>query len=591
MSSGVTFVSAYYTFENTPYFNAKPEELDPWPILDMVQTGIQLCLYIGENSVFESLFESWAQEHTNFRVMPYRLYYKDMFVYKSLKNDLKHSALPENRNLAKDTLEYMVYMHSRTEIMEDAISENPWDSTYFAWIDFNLPRLFSKKENSLNMLRSIASHSFPERGLFLAGCWPKEALPNVAANICWRFCGGFFLGDTKSLTGFAELCRDHLVEFLDTYNRLTWEVNYWAWLEYEKADDWTAKCAAKWYRGDHNDTILGVLNAISADTYTVSIAPHVEQIDLTYPYVPDYLPGSASYVEWTDPASGETHHLLNTRFVNYWMYPNGYYRFHDADMVIGNRNMVSELDAETLEIADYREMQGDKLFDVSGLQMEQTPSKKRHFSEGLEDIRLFVGGEGRLRFIATNVNYSPVHGRNRMIVGDYDVDTLTFRNCRVVVPPEKHGGTEKNWIPIVRDLEELFLYRWSPFELGKVNPETNQLEIVERYSVNAWMFGKLRGSTTFVPYSDPRYLVGVAHFSEEHGPRHYYHMMVLLEKATLKPAFFSNTFYFEKLTIEFCIGFTIQGDKYVFWVSRFDRDPIRIRIAMDKIPIENMCSI
>lgn len=573
--SSVTFVSAYYTFEKTQYFNTKPEELEPWSILDIVKTGVQLCLYIGEKCMFESLFESWTEEYTNFKVMPYRLYYKDMFVYKALKTD----ALPENRNLSKDTLEYIVYMHSRTEIMEDAISENPWESTHFAWIDFNMPRLFSKKHDSLDMFHVIAGHPFPETGLYLAGCWPKEPLQNIASTICWRFCGGFFLGDAKSLIGFAELCRKYIVEFLDKYGRLTWEVNYWAWLEFEKSEEF----GATWYRGDHNDTILNVLNTISADTYTMSLAPHVEQIDLTYPYLPDYFPGSPSYVEWID-ASGQTRHILNTRFVNYWMYPNGYYRFHNSEMVIGNKNMVSNLDPETLEIADYQEM-GEQLFDVSGQLMEQTPTKKRHFSEGLEDIRLFVGVDGKLRFIATNVDYSPVHSRNRMIVGDYNIDSLQYENCVMMLPPEKHGGTEKNWIPLVRGGEELFIYRWSPFELGKVNPETKQLEIVERTHIQSWIFGKLRGSTTFVPYTDSRYLVGVAHFSEEHGPRHYYHMLVLLDKETLKPAFCSSTFYFEKLAIEFCIGFSIQDDKYVFWVSRFDRDPIRIRIAMDKIPV------
>lgn len=585
-SPQVTFVTAYYTFENTPYFNIKPEELEPWSILDIVKTGVQLCLYIGENCVFEPVFESWAQEYAHFRVMPYRVFYKDMFVYRTIGQEAEDSLLPEHRNLAKDTLEYIVYMHSRTEIMEDAISENPWDSTHFAWIDFNMPRLFSKKEESAYLFQAIAKHTFPETRLYLAGCWPKEALPNVASNICWRFCGGFFLGDTKSLIGFAELCREHMGEFLEKYRRITWEVNYWAWLEYEKAHEWDTKCSGTWYRGDHNDSILNVLHAISADTYTVSIADHSQQVVLEYPYMQDFLAGSPSYVEWVDPSSNQTRHLLNTRFMNYWLYPNGYYRFHDPEMVIGNRNLLSELNATTLEIEDYREM-GREIRDPSGQVMSQTPSNKRHFSEGLEDIRLFVGPQGNIRFIATNVDYSPLLGRNRMVTGDYNVDTLTCENCEVVLPPEDHGGMEKNWIPILRGLEELFVYRWSPFELGKVNPATNRLEIVERFSVKSWLFGKLRGSTTFVPYAkDPRYLVGVAHFSEEHGPRHYYHLLVLLEKTTLKPVSFSRTFYFEKLTIEFCIGFTIHEGDYVFWVSRFDRDPVRIRIPMERIPIE-----
>ena len=144
----ITFVSAYYTLQSTPYFNSHPEEWDPSPIFELVRTGIHLCLYIGPDCAFESAFEELEKECPNFKIMPYRLYYKDMWIYRSLKewketSELDEIKLPNSRNAEKDTLEYMVYMHSRYEIMEDAISENPWESTHFAWIDFSIFSLFS----------------------------------------------------------------------------------------------------------------------------------------------------------------------------------------------------------------------------------------------------------------------------------------------------------------------------------------------------------------------------------------------------------------------------------------------------------------
>jgi hypothetical protein len=122
--------------------------------------------------------------------------------------------------------------------------------------------------------------------------------------------------------------------------------------------------------------------------------------------------------------------------------------------------------------------------------------------------------------------------------------------------------------------------------------------------VTPWIFSRLRGSTTFVdaPLNilpeelrdgeegiRGKYLVGLVHFSEEHSPRHYYHLLVLLEKDTMKPVRYSKTFYFEKLSIEFCIGMAVcsDGEKYVFWISRFDRDPICIEVKTRALPLYN----
>ena len=612
-SKQVTFVTAYYTLESTPYFNSHPEEWDPSPIFELARTGLQLCLYIGPNCAFESVFEDLENECPNFRLMPYRLYYKDMWVYKTissltpygrqsentqLHDECNEFTLPDSRNMEKDTLEYMVYMHSRHEIIEDAISENPWDSTHFAWIDFNSPKLFSKKQESFYRLQEIAKYSFPENASYFAGCWSKlddEAAKNITNSIHWRFCGAFFLGDIKSSIQFAELYRSLFPVFLKETGVFCWEVNFWAWLEY-KAPEWRPT----WYRGDHNDNMLNIFTGVSADTYAtpLQLTTGCLKKEYAYPSIDSFLPGSASYVEYLGK------HYLNTRFVNYWMYPNGYYRFHNPDLVIENRNYLSELDPETLEPLNFREMCEKTIYGVDGEPLVPPKRDKRSFSVGLEDIRLFNGTGGKLRFIATNVEYSPVT-KNRMILGTYDLETATYRDCQVVVPPDANSWCEKNWIPVLFSEEERFIYKWSPMEIGRVDPTTNQLQIVLRYETKHWLFSKLRGSTTFVDcpldvlpkelrgdedsLGKMEYLVGLAHFSEEHSPRHYYHVLILLEKNTLIPVGISRVFYFENLSIEFCIGMSVRMDvgwKYVFWVSRFDRDPIYLEVDCGVLGVE-----
>jgi hypothetical protein len=98
------------------------------------------------------------------------------------------------------------------------------------------------------------------------------------------------------------------------------------------------------------------------------------------------------------------------------------------------------------------------------------------------------------------------------------------------------------------------------------------------------MFSNIRGSTPLV--ETPAGFVGVVHFSYEGSPRRYYHMLVLLEKDTLRPLKYSDFFVFNQASIEFCIGFTVANNEYHFWISNFDRDPERMSINVDKIPLK-----
>jgi uncharacterized metal-binding protein len=61
--------------------------------------------------------------------------------------------------------------------------------------------------------------------------------------------------------------------------------------------------------------------------------------------------------------------------------------------------------------------------------------------------------------------------------------------------------------------------------------------------------------------------------------------LVILDKTTLLPVKYSEYFVFRKVSVEFCIGFTVEGSRYRFWISNFDRDPEVILIDRIEIPL------
>ena len=454
-------------------------------------------------------------------------------------------------------------------------------STHFMWMDFDLPKLFRDKEGVKESLLWLSRLQLAPSFLTFPGCWNKleaEKERDSIDSVHWRFCGGFFMGDRESISQFCHTISDALPRFTEKYDTLVWDFNLWAWLEADVSethkwpDHWT------WYRGDHNDSILNT----SADIYTRTLT--IDSIvEYPYPTIDTYYPTSAAYVYY------DGKHLLNTRYVNYWIYPTGCYHFNSGIRLIENKNMISELDPDTMAPMSYREI--EETIDL--------PVKEGDIlSKGLEDIRLYVYG-GKVKYIASTVGYSPC-GKCRMIVGDYDVENAAILSGKIVQPPTDTWA-EKNWIPIIRknkilmgdgtmidQEEELFIYKWSPLEIGRIekritedSSEENVLNIVHSYPMSMPLFSKIRGSTIFHVVDEG--LLGIVHYSEEHSPRHYYHMLVLLDKDSFMLKRYSEPFCFQKLGVEFCIGMTVREENYVFWISRHDRDPAMVTVGKNEI--------
>jgi Bacterial protein of unknown function (HtrL_YibB) len=577
--SSITFVTSILNIYENDY---DPNKTIHWRVdrfRELANLGIKICIYISPE--MESLIRPIESEFPyNVKIMRI-LRCEDTIIAKMLETDFPNYRLPDHRNTGKDIAKYSIVINSKTEFMSDTVHRNPWETTHFAWIDFNITYVFLKKFYTYPFLKWLDSQNYINSKCFIIpGCvqqYDNENTYFITDNVHWRFCGGFFLGDGDSILHFHDLYMEHFPRFMRTYNTLVWEVNFWAWLE--RNSDWNPT----WYLADHNDTII---TEIMVKFFTKSLESlGAQKIVYDYPKfenqpeTPMYLASSASYLE-TD---GKL--MLNTRYVNYWYHEEGYYMFGvEPPNTIRNRNFYSELDPNTMYPKFLTEMQ--ETVDLP---------KYDNFSRGIEDIRLYQF-QGKTKFIGTTVNYCK-HNGNRMIIGDYIVDgSPHYENTKLVSSPENHH-LEKNWVPMILNNpdspfhnRELFIYKWSPFEIGELCKNLDEdeyglkLNIIERHDTGQNpFFYKMKGSTPFIDTG--KYLVGVVHFTEDAKLRRYYHMMVTLDRNTLRPLRYSDPFCFEEVSIEFCIGFTIRDGKYLFWISIMDRDPALFKIPVDKIPI------
>ena len=570
--SNITFVSSFIDIYDKPYVNKNYA----WrfsKFRELAETGIQLCVYVNIHCI--DLMTEMAREFPNIIIM--KIITIEYSWIGQLCDQYDDIQLPANRNKDKDTREYMILMNSKAEYMYDAAIQNPWNSTHFAWVDFNLSHVFFDLKLCQERLKTLSQRTLAKKFIAFPGCWKPatindkiEVVDSIINDIHWRFCGGFFIGDRDSVIELQELYKTHFPYFLFKYRTLVWEVNFWTWLEATSHYRSPTRWSPHWFQGDHNNTII----QIPADLYSPCIGNMTEKTVYSYPVIPDFVPGSAAYVFY------QGKHVLNTRYVNYTLTDRGYYLFNHPENRIITQNMNCVLDDETLFPIEA----GWKI-------MENPTDEELHSSvcnfHGLEDMRLYEYNE-EIRFIATSMNYSPTAGKARMIRGRYNIETMKLEDTVVIHPPTD-TWCEKNWVPLIRrgsggdgtPDEEWFVYKWSPFELGRI--KDNTLVIEKSYSIGSPIFQQFRGSSIFTEWNGQ--LIGIVHFSENESPRHYYHCLVALDRDTFQPLKYSQTFCFEKVGIEFCIGMAIHQGKYRFWISQFDRDPLLVSVEIEKIPL------
>jgi hypothetical protein len=415
---------------------------------------------------------------------------------------------------------------------------------------------------------------------------------------------------------------------------VVWDVNFLAYLDAlcRNMQPFLCKVRPVWYKADHNDSIVQI--RLSADEVSKRLLPafsSMQPLTPLLPTIPGYVPSSCSLLRMGDTVGMDAlsdAYYMNTRYVSYRLSPEGNYLFEpeNTTQTICNLNVFSKivlsrvaspLRSESLpqvaspllsESLPHHPLHMESsivLEDSGGIPMEPAVEVgKTYVSIGLEDIRLYWNGNeddnnhGGVGFIATNINFSPLERQNRMIYGSIDLTTMRYTDCHLIVPPDRFSWCEKNWIPLPTN--NRFIYRWHPFEIGHVERREDtgehHLWIDSSRELSHPVIQRLRGSSIFVPFfgldgkdakekENPLW-IGVAHFSEDHWPRHYYHVLVVLDASQgWLPVQISPIFHFDKLSVEFCTGFDFQDGMCHFIYSQMDTDPVYCSIPLSAISL------
>jgi glycosyl transferase family 25 len=257
----ITFVTAFIDLNEDIIQNRTPEIRLKY-FKHLAESGIAICLYVS--SVYETIGRELENEYKNVKLMPF-INIEELETYKLIK--LLNPELPNNRTECHDTLNFLILMNSKTEFVYNATLINPFNTEHFAWIDFNIFHIITDIENIKNKLYLFGYSHLKQNFLVAPGCWSKEHSKqiinnnndnnnnntnNITSKIHWRFCGGFIIGDKKSIQHMHLLMTKELPNFIkhSGKNIIAWEVNVWAWIEHNY--DWNID----YYIAGHDNTML-----------------------------------------------------------------------------------------------------------------------------------------------------------------------------------------------------------------------------------------------------------------------------------------------------------------------------------------------
>lgn len=226
--------------------------------------SMHIILFISETleTEFWSVFSSKLQRLT---VIPVN--FKNTWTWGTFYPHKDIVKLPDVRTVNHDTTNFLLVQNSKLEWIHEAISLNPYNSKYFAWIDFGIVHVFKDPTGTFDFIENMCTRTIEntrmgsspgentkKQCLILPGCWeiPLAHAEEIYKRIWWRFCGGFLIGDITSLELFFDLYQKFFSMTLALRGRLTWEVNLWALIENTK------RLHIDWYKADHNDSIVKI---------------------------------------------------------------------------------------------------------------------------------------------------------------------------------------------------------------------------------------------------------------------------------------------------------------------------------------------
>lgn len=152
----------------------------------------------------------------------------------------------------KDTLDYIILMCSKTELMCKAIHLNPFLTEHFVWVDFGIDHLFADKDQLFT--DGIQAMQYTGDQIRIGQIWdPTKSFSepdDIYHNIAWYFAGGVFGGKQSALLEFENQMKKKCIQIIQERSSLMWEVNIWRLIYLDNPQLFSM------YKCDHNPSLI-----------------------------------------------------------------------------------------------------------------------------------------------------------------------------------------------------------------------------------------------------------------------------------------------------------------------------------------------
>jgi hypothetical protein len=227
-------VTSYYDLYN------KPDNLNIYisKFYDLAMSGLQIILFT--DPIFVDKFNGFPSS-----VIIIGIPLETFELYTIASN--YYRVLPNNRNLQKDTKEFLGFLNTKIEFILRASEIS--DVNTFIWMDIGILNSIKNKEQFISKLKILDKKQYNK--IIIPGFFDFGSTFTVDEINC-RFNGCFFIMPRKYIKTFYGHSKNVLTDFCTmSQYKLCWETNIWYIVE---------ACAMRndinWYFADKDDSLI-----------------------------------------------------------------------------------------------------------------------------------------------------------------------------------------------------------------------------------------------------------------------------------------------------------------------------------------------
>lgn len=270
-------------------------------------------------------------------------------------------------------------------------------------------------------------------------------------------------------------------------------------------------------------------------------------------------------------------YLINLRWINYNYNENGTKKTIPRQWV--SLNSRYKVDGSFNKISDEIFLEENYLEQINNIAI------------GLEDIRIFEFNDKHY-YIAT------IFDNNRNIAsvssGLYNIENNSYQLDKNIIIPKMYDTNririrEKNWSFVNYNNELCVLYNWFPLQIGKIDYDKNEMNIIKmKYNIPDF-FKDARGSTCGIRKNNEIWFI--LHKAQCYNFRqnkfintlvNYQHFFAIFD-LDMNLIRYSELFKFEDSRVEYCIGMIIKNDEMILSYSLMDTNSIIATYDIDYI--------